>query len=157
MGNKHWSPKLSRTFALSVENFECKDAIGSGILFSNGVIFWLATFNIGPIGSLGRGQEPWVFWRTINESCLLRGDGISGSVKMIAVAGILLSTMKPVTSNEVENTDKTTAPSIPTVSAVTSLKTAGFWKKDYNYMKKVRDGNVRKSSQWYKYYQWSYS
>ena len=58
MGNKHWSLKASRAFALSIVIFECKDLIGAGILFSNGVIFWLATFNIGPIGSLGRGQEP---------------------------------------------------------------------------------------------------
>ena len=126
MGSKHWSPKVSRTFAFSAENLECKDAIGSGILFSNGENFWLASFNVCPIGSLGRGQDACVFLGTLNESCLRRGDGISGSVKMMAVAGIVLSTMKPVTSNEVENTDKTTAPSIPTVSAVTSLKTAGF-------------------------------
>ena len=109
MGSKHWSPKVSRTFAFSAENLECKDAIGSGILFSNGENFWLASFNVCPIGSLGRGQDACVFLGTLNESCLRRGDGISGSVKMIAVAGILLSNKNPVTSNEVENTDKTTA------------------------------------------------
>ena len=137
MGIKHWSPKVSRTFALSIENFECNDLIGSGILFSNGEIFWLASFNVCPIVSLGRGQDACVFLGTLNESCLRRGDGILGSVKMIAVAGILLSNKNPDTSNEVENTDKTTAPSIPTVSAVTSLKTAGFWKSDYNSIKSL--------------------
>ena len=55
-----------------------------------------------------------------------------GSVNKIAVAGTVLGTKNPLSSNIEENTDNITLPSNPIVSAETSAKTAGIWEKDYH-------------------------
>ena len=50
----------------------------------------------------------------------------SGSLNITAVAGTVLGTVKPVTSNSVENIVRTTAPVIPDTRPATSAKTTAF-------------------------------